>query len=329
MTKQIIVVAGVFDNDGGRPSRFINSFVDNTNTVLINGGYYNQLVEITKSPINAEILCWFADVPNHLQKILPQLRSTNPNLLLVQSKNNSLKKYTDDDLHERMRKSSAELLIEFVKSDKNITSRLLSCDKSVNKIVNSLNEVIEILIKRIPAKFPIESENRIFADTDSNSHLFTKDVRVPVNGHVGAFATPRKFHIHEGVDIYADDGTPVYAMDYGTVIFKGPFTGPSAGHPHWNDTECILVQHTFGVINYGEIKVNRHLEPGDFILPGHFLGNIVPVLRVNKGRPMSMLHLERYISGTTSPIKEWPLNSECPIGLLDPTTLLLCAGNYD
>lgn len=36
--------------------------------------------------------------------------------------------------------------------------------------------------------------------------------------HLGAFSARRKFHNHEGVDIYCDDGTLVRAVEDGEIV---------------------------------------------------------------------------------------------------------------
>ena len=41
---------------------------------------------------------------------------------------------------------------------------------------------------------------------------------VPTLPHLGAFSARRKFHNHEGVDIYCDDGTLVRAVEDGEIV---------------------------------------------------------------------------------------------------------------
>lgn len=57
-------------------------------------------------------------------------------------------------------------------------------------------------------------------------------------------------------------------------------------------------------------------------IEGQLLGNVVRVLRKDKGRPTSMLHIELYELGTkmTHP---WPIEGPRPVGLIDPTPVLL------
>jgi murein DD-endopeptidase MepM/ murein hydrolase activator NlpD len=67
------------------------------------------------------------------------------------------------------------------------------------------------------------------------------------------------------------------------------------------------------------------VKVGQEVVAGDILGVVTRVLKVDKGRPMSMLHLELRVSGNTADI-EWLDPDAQPEGLLDPTPLLLtCA----
>ena len=118
---------------------------------------------------------------------------------------------------------------------------------------------------------------------------------IPVAPHPGAFGVQRKFHTHEGIDLYCPSGTPVYAMESGVVVAVVPFTGPKANFPHWHDTNAVFVEDNDGVWVYGEIQdaVSLHQT----VQAGDLLGHVIHVLRNDKGRPMSMLHLERHVQG--------------------------------
>lgn len=52
---------------------------------------------------------------------------------------------------------------------------------------------------------------------------------IPVANHPGAFGVRRKFHWHEGVDMYVPVGTPVSTVEPGVVVGVVPFTGVHAG----------------------------------------------------------------------------------------------------
>jgi murein DD-endopeptidase MepM/ murein hydrolase activator NlpD len=138
--------------------------------------------------------------------------------------------------------------------------------------------------------------------------------------HAAGFGTKRKYHHHEGVDLYISEGTKVRAVEAGKIVGVHLFTGPSAGSPWWLDTSCVMVEGPSGVVNYGEI--DPAVAIGDNVEAGSIIGRVKRVIRKDKGKPMSMLHLELYRPGTTEPV-EWPVDCEkTPEGLWDPTPYL-------
>lgn len=146
---------------------------------------------------------------------------------------------------------------------------------------------------------------------------------LPLAPHPGAFGVPRKFNVHEGVDLYCPEGTPVSTVEAGTVVAIIPFTGPQVDMPWWENTDAVLIEGASGVVLYGEIHPVC-LTVGDVLEAGDFIGNVVRVLKIDKGRPMSMLHLELHVLGTTDAFewKSWTEDSR-PKSLLDPTPFLL------
>lgn len=146
--------------------------------------------------------------------------------------------------------------------------------------------------------FPIPKIPLITGDSDSfksvNYHIYTE---IPVGAHVGAYGAVRAFHTHEGVDLYCPEGTPVYAMEDGVVVHTEWFTGPMAGFDCWNDTQAVMIEGASGVINYGEILFVDGIAEGAKIMQGELLGHVRTVLKKDKGRPMSMLHVELYEKG--------------------------------
>lgn len=146
---------------------------------------------------------------------------------------------------------------------------------------------------------------------------------IPLLPHPGAFGKLRKNHIHEGIDLYCENGKSVVAMESGTIVGIYNFTGESVNSPWWNETSCILIEGETGVLNYGEILVSDGLCVGQWVNEGQEIGTVTPVLKTSKGRPMCMLHLELYKHGTKKHIDEWSIGAEKPLQLLDPTFILL------
>lgn len=151
---------------------------------------------------------------------------------------------------------------------------------------------------------------------------YTKKTEIPEYPHPGSFGYIRKNHTHEGVDLYANEGDAVYAMEDGVVTKIIPFTGEIANSPWWNNTYSILVKHHAFSLNYGELIPVENLKDGDIVKAGDIIGHIRTVLLIDKGRPMAMLHLEMYDKDTSEPITEWTLGSEKPKNLMNPTDML-------
>lgn len=158
--------------------------------------------------------------------------------------------------------------------------------------------------------------------TDSYSYLYMPPgvTGIPMgDDHPGAFSFVRRHHVHEGVDLYCKEGTPVHAVEDGEVVAVMPFTGPSAKLDWWLDTECIMVEGKSGVVVYGEVLALTFV--GRRVAAGQCIGSVKQVLGKDKGRPRSMLHLELHEHGSRS-CPEWYLGFR-PEVLCDPTPYLL------
>lgn len=145
--------------------------------------------------------------------------------------------------------------------------------------------------------------------------------------HAGAFGYPRRHHIHEGVDLYCPEGTPVVAVEDGIVVAIVAFTGPSAepSSPWWHETMAVLVEGNSGVVVYGEIAVESSIREGTHVKAGDLIGHVVTVLKkIKNDRPTAMLHLELHEPGTRDAY-EWTVALGRPPSLRDPTPFLLGA----
>ena len=101
------------------------------------------------------------------------------------------------------------------------------------------------------------------------------------------------------------------------------FTGPKVDTPWWNDTRAIMIEGSSGVFVYGEVKEREGLKIGDNIECGDVIGEVVTVLKKDKGKPMTMLHVELYEHKFRDRDMVWELGKEKPEPLLDPTKILL------
>lgn len=125
--------------------------------------------------------------------------------------------------------------------------------------------------------------------------------------------------VHAGVDLFAEAGDVVRAMELGEVIAILPFY-----HGAW---AIYVVTPTGLVINYGEI------ERGSWREFGIEVGSVVeagqPLGRVGEMREASMLHIQMYRGDTTvDEIRKGELRwigDHPPSKLLDPTEQLVVA----
>lgn len=336
---QIFCVGGTFDEAGGRPSGYFAKLASalcaaspRSAVYVLNGGHYAALQTALDAREGVPHLLWFADVPNTLPKLLPSLKARHPGLVLVASKNNRRELYTREALFERMRNSRSELLVEFGEGPNGllVASVLAVHGEVLLESSANIREVAECLTNQFARlqqlQFPLKKQASRTQDATSYQHVNLElATEIPLAGHPGAFGTVRSKHIHEGVDLYGESQEPVYALEAGVVVGRLPFTGPAAGSPWWAETECLLVEGASGVLNYGEILSLVDLGVGDVVQAGQQIGELATVLLEDKGRPRTMLHLERYMHGTREPLKEWALGTAQPPGLCDPSVLLLQA----
>lgn len=115
----ILIVAGTFDDNGGKPSGYVNKlFANCIDTKFINGGYWNDLNSIYQEIRKYSIIFWLADVPNDKPKLIDKLKLDHRECLLITSKNNFDEKYQPLHLVARALKHKSNLLLEFTKKDK-------------------------------------------------------------------------------------------------------------------------------------------------------------------------------------------------------------------
>ena len=148
-------------------------------------------------------------------------------------------------------------------------------------------------------QFPILYKPKFITDSEELMWNEGGMVGVPLPPHVGAFGVKRKHHIHEGIDLYCPDNTPVLAIEGGRVVAVDHFTGEEVNSPWWEDTKYLVIKGKSGYLLYGEISPIRKV--GDLVVQGQHIGNVKRVLKKDKGRPMSMLHLEWYTKWKGSP----------------------------
>lgn len=148
---------------------------------------------------------------------------------------------------------------------------------------------------------------------------------IPCANHHGAYMVKRKFDVHTGVDLYASEGTNVFAVEDGEVIAIRPFTGEIAGTPFWEDTHCIDIEGQTGTIGYGEVLPAEGLKVGDFVKAGQQIAKVKRVLKEFKGKPTSMLHFSIHRHGLRHLLRDQqdPTMESFYDLQIDPTMLLI------
>lgn len=159
---------------------------------------------------------------------------------------------------------------------------------------------------------------------------------VPEKGSPGSFWEDRGDRRHAGVDLYAPAGTPVLAVEAGTVLEVALFTSPEV-REYWNETYSVLMESSGRLLRYAEMS-HAAVRPGERVAAGQQVGRVGQVLnleRVDENAPPyiyrlrlkqvhSMLHFEMY-SAPPDPQHYLGGNyflSAPPPALLDPTGYL-------
>lgn len=147
-----------------------------------------------------------------------------------------------------------------------------------------------------------------------------KEYDLPSLESQNCFAAKRKHDYHTGVDLFCEENDEVYSMYDGIVTNVIEFTGYSES-PWWNDTLAVMIYHpeiqkTF---LYGEILTK--IKVGRTVKAGQEIGRVKTVLKKDKGKPMTMLHMECY-KGLQNNAVWWYHDKKCPNNLEDITKYL-------
>lgn len=147
-----------------------------------------------------------------------------------------------------------------------------------------------------------------------------KEYDLPSLESQNCFAAKRKHDYHTGVDLFCEENDEVYSMYDGIVTSVIEFTGYSES-PWWNDTLAVMIYHpeiqkTF---LYGEILTK--IKVGRTVKAGQEIGRVKTVLKKDKGKPMTMLHMECY-KGLQNNAVWWYHDKKCPNNLEDITKYL-------
>lgn len=118
---------------------------------------------------------------------------------------------------------------------------------------------------------------------------------------------------HVGVDLFANAGDTVVAVEDGRLIGFYPFLRASTGEMSY----ALLLAHNGYVANYGEVRESSLHDFALAIGGGVRAGSAIAAIS-----DTAQLHFETYAPATTRNIS-WRHGAERPSGVLDPTPLLL------
>lgn len=159
-------------------------------------------------------------------------------------------------------------------------------------------------------------------------------VHIPADGESGCFWEDRKDRHHCGIDLYAEKGTPVFAIEEGEVVEIEIMTSPSMIE-YWNKTYHIILRGNSGIYyKYGEMdmtipekgsrvkKYDRIGEVGQVLNPEMIDTTSPRYIQALKEKNPAMLHLEIWEEYPVTDHKlymggNW-FGSKKPPGLLDP-----------
>lgn len=207
-------------------------------------------------------------------------------------------------------------------------SGMLACnDIGVGKLpkpIEIVDKLIDIVDPLPKWNFPLKMK---YVGTNNDSYSFldidlNTEVEIPIYPHVGSFGIRRRHDVHAGVDLYANIGTPVYPVENGTIVAIDPFTGKVADCDWWEDTWAVYVEGESGIVCYGEIKPNPIFKVHDIVNTHEPIGTVLKVIKNDKGRPTSMLHLELHKHGVIHGT-HWVKGKDKSENLLDPTQYLI------
>lgn len=153
--RNVLIVGGTFDQEGGRPSKLIynihQEFMKYTDfiTTCANGGPVSGLHDLILPTVDAyDIVLWFANVPNDEVK-LRDVKAINPKVMLVTSKRNDDNKYTFAELISRALAIKANLTVEFSKREDKFNMMLFDPLGNVFYDGLEVSDMCTAMIKRL------------------------------------------------------------------------------------------------------------------------------------------------------------------------------------
>lgn len=179
-----LIVGGTFNNDGGKPSSIIDKLRNSINNGcwgalkyhILNGGTLHQLLNIDYNTLRS--LIWMPNIDNKEDKLIDNIKSKNPHLLLISSKRVVEKDYTESDVVGRLLKTRSNLGIMITKPTNWYYFKLLDPLGNQYKETDDVEILASALIKRIT--FLLKSQRvgsrRLSYSADTEVHNVTLNI---------------------------------------------------------------------------------------------------------------------------------------------------------
>ncbi|NJL22478.1 MAG: peptidoglycan DD-metalloendopeptidase family protein, partial [Leptolyngbyaceae cyanobacterium SM1_3_5] len=124
----------------------------------------------------------------------------------------------------------------------------------------------------------------------------------------------RRYHV--GIDLFANFGDPVVAIENGEIVHFYPFCCGET-----KTTNALFVAHSNVVVNYGEVAPDSLRRTGLRVGSRVRAGQVIGYVGRNPGGS-TMIHFEVYSPGTRRNA-QWMKNAARPANVLNPTRYLL------
>ena len=128
-------------------------------------------------------------------------------------------------------------------------------------------------VAKVKTDVPVETTTEAMEETEEV--IYSHMLMIPVDGEVAQpfsdgelvkSLTTGTWQTHNGVDILAEQGVPVRAMDNGTVV-------EVVNDPLWGI--CVSVDHENGIVSrYCNLSPNVGVQEGDTVESGQTLGTV-------------------------------------------------------
>jgi hypothetical protein len=310
----INIIAGSFDDNGGKPSGWITKLASalitlNNSITLINGGTWDTLNNVYHNLPIDEVVLWFADVPNDKPKLIKELKFRYPKIILVTSKRNLDNEYSVMNLISRSLEVKSNLMIEFTGSRNNILSTILDPlgnafiykEADINKVAESLNKRLLLLksFSRVGSKCLGDAVSVV---TNSEILEFIEIVKVQAEQFHTIIHEANTTRMLGNSSFRCQRGFPSFRTDSNIFVSRRNIDKRSISVEEFVCIESIPGSDDVGYFGINKPSVDSPVQLKLY----HALPNI-----------NYMLHSHTYIEGA-------PITSECiPCGALEETQQIL------